>query len=319
MDCRTVHDHLSSYFDHDVPHRMRVVLDQHLESCPRCGHELAQLHTLTAWVRDFPLIEPPPMFLQQVREQVDRFPHRSKLPFFRRLAGAIPLQVAAAMVVVVSTALVWQMRPHVQQGQVQEVRPPAQSEPWLSHERSVAPVLDAPLIEPAFEESLPTPALLVQAAPRWAGLMVQEEVVRVGREFPGMPYLVGMPAGGGTGEAAFLPSLTLRAADPAHAAQQIWELIPRTGGELLQSQGMVTPADRTSRGMVRLTFSITADRYPAFLEAIRQLSGTTVTEERMAIIGRELPQASSGSLWGVRHLQAAKTPQLILVMTILPR
>jgi len=42
---------------------------------------------------------------------------------------------------------------------------------------------------------------------------------------------------------------------------------------------------------VRLTLSITADRYQTFLEAIRQLSGTTVTEERMASIGREPLQA----------------------------
>jgi len=127
MDCQTVHDHLSIYLDHGVPLRTRLVLDQHLESCPQCCHELARLHTITAWVRDFPLIEPSPMFLQHVREQVERLPHRSKLSFFRRLAGALPLQVAAALLVVVSAALVWQMTPHVQQGQVQEANPPATS------------------------------------------------------------------------------------------------------------------------------------------------------------------------------------------------
>ena len=259
------------------------------------------------------------MFLQHVREQVERLPHRSKLSFFRRLAGALPLQVAAALVVVVSAALVWQMTPHVQQGQVQEANPPAHIEPWLSRERSVAPMLDAPSFEPAFEEFLPTPAPLVQAPPRWAGFMAQEEFVRVGRELPAMPRLTGMPAGGRIGEVTFFPSLTLRAVDPVQAAQQIWELVPRTGGELLQSQGMITPADRTSRGVVRLTLSITADHYQTFLEAIRQLSGTTVTEERMAIIGRELPQASSGSLWRIEHSQVAKTPQMTLVITILRR
>jgi hypothetical protein len=227
--------------------------------------------------------------------------------------------VAAALVVVVSAALVWQMTPHVQQGQVQEPNPPAHIEPWLSRERSVAPMLDAPSFEPAFEEFLPAPAPLVQAPPRWAGFMVQEEVVRVGRELPAMPRLTGMPAGGRISEVTFFPSLTLRAVDPVQAAQQIWELVPRTGGELLQSQGMITPTDRTSRGVVRLTLSITADHYQTFLEAIRQLSGTTVTEERMAIIGRELPQATSGSLVRVEHSQVAKTPEMTLLITILRR
>lgn len=319
MDCRTVHDHLSIYLDHDVPPQTRLVLDQHLESCPTCGYEFARLHTIAAWVRDFPLIEPAPLFLQHIRDQVECLPHRSIRSFFRRLAGALPLQVAAAMVVIVSAALVWQMTPHVQHGQVQEVPPPAHSEPWLSRERSVVPLLDVPAFEPAIEEFLPTPAPLVQASPRWAGFMAQEEVVRVGREFPAMPQLTGMPVGGRSGEVAFFPSLTLRAADPVQAAQQIWELVPRTGGELLQSQGMVTPADQTSRGVVRLTFSITADRYQTFLEAIRHLAGTTLTEERMAIIGRELPQASSGLLWRIEHSQVAKTPQMTVVMTIVRR
>jgi hypothetical protein len=319
MDCRTVYDHLSTYLDHDVPLQTRLVLDQHIESCPRCCHELTRLHTITAWVRDFPLIEPSPMFLQHVREQVACLPHRSKLPFFRRLAGALPLQVAAALAVVVSATLVWQMTPHVRPGQVQPADPPARIEPWLSHEWGVAPVLEAPTFEPAIDESLPTPLPLVQAPPRWAGLMAPEELVRVGREIPAMPRLTGPPAGGRFGEAALFQSLTLRVADPVQAAQQIWELVPRTGGELLQSQGMIIPADRTSRGVVELTLAITADRYQTFLEAIRQLSGTTVTEERMAIIGRELPLAPSGSLWRIEHSQVAKTPQMTLVITILRR
>jgi hypothetical protein len=37
------------------------------------------------------------------------------------------------------------------------------------------------------------------------------------------------------------------------------------------------------------------------------------------MIGRELPQPSAGALWRVGHSPVAKTPQLILVMTILRR
>jgi hypothetical protein len=111
----------------------------------------------------------------------------------------------------------------------------------------------------------------------------------------------------------------LRAADPVQAVQQIWELVPSTGGELLQSQGMVTPADRTLQGVVRLTLSIAADHYPALLDAIRQLPNTMIAEERMAIIGRELPLGSPGSLQRIEHSHAAKTPQMTLVITILRR
>ena len=320
MDRRTVHDHLSTYLDQDVPLQTRRMLDQHLESCPNCCHELSRLHTMTTWVRDFPRIEPSPMFLQHIRKHVEHLPHRSTLSFFRRLAGALPLQMAAALAVVVSSALIWQMAPQVRQGQVQEAdSPPAHIEPWMSRERRVTPMLDLPSFEPAFEESWSTPPSLVQAPPRWSGFIAREEFQRVGHEVAAMPVLSGIPAGGRISEVAFFPSLTLRAADPVQAAQQIWELVPKTGGELLQSQGMVTPADHTSRGVVGLTLAITADRYQTFLEAIRQISGTTVTEERMAIIGRELPLALSGSLRRIDHSHVAKAPPMTLVITILRR
>jgi hypothetical protein len=319
MDCRTVHDQLSAYLDHDLPLQTRLLCDQHLEACPRCRHELAQLHTMTAWVRDFPLIEPSPMFLQHVRERVARLPNRSPLPFFRRLVGALPLQAAAALVVVVSAVLVWQMTPRSWRGQVHEVEPPARLEPWLSRERSVTPILDAPPFEPMLEESFPAPAPLVQAPSRRPGFTAREEFVRFWRELPPMPLLTGVHAEGRIGDVSLFPSLTLRAADPVQTAQQIWELVPRTGGALLRSQGMVTPAGRASRGPVRLTLSIEADRYEALLDAIRQLPGTAVTEERMAIIGRELPLGSSVSLWRVEHAQPAKAPLMTLVITILPR
>ena len=319
MDCRTVHDHLSPYLDHDVPLQVRLVLDQHFESCPECCHELVRLHTITAWVRGFPRIQPSPMLLQRVRAQVECLPHRSKPPFFRRLAGALPLQVAAALVLVVSAVLVWRMTPSWWQGRVQEADPPAHIEPWLTRERRVTPILDVPPFEPMPEEPFPAPAPLVQVPPRWTGSVAREEFRRVGREVPAMPLLAGMPAETRGGEVAFSPRLMLRAPDPVQAAQQIWELVPRTGGALLQSQGMITSADRTSWRSVELTISIAADRYQMLLDAIRQLAGTTVTEERMAIIGRELPLASSGSLWRVEHSQMAKTSQVTLVIAILPR
>jgi Putative zinc-finger len=319
MDCRTVHDHLSTYLDHDVPLQTRLMLDQHFESCPNCRHDLTQLHMITAWVRDFPRIQPSPMFLQHVRERVEPLAHRSRLPFFRRLAAAIPLQAAAALVLVVSAALVWQMMPDVWWGQTQEVAPPPRIEPWISRESGVTPFWDTPPFEAPFEESSPTPAPLVQALPRRPGFMAREEFVRYGRELPAMPLLTGMQAEGRVGTVAFFPSLMLQAADPAQAVQQIWEIVPSAGGELLQSQGMVTPADRTLEGMVRLTLSIAAARYPALLNAIRQLPETTVTEERMAIIGRELSLGAPVSLQRIEHSQSAYTPQMTVVITILRR
>jgi hypothetical protein len=318
MDCRTVHDHLSTYLDRELPLQTRALLDQHFAACPQCRKELAQLHTVTAWVRDFPRVAPPAAFLQRVCDRVERLPHRPWLPLFRRLAGALPLQ-AAAMVVVVSAALVWQMTPHLWQGPVREVEPPAHVEPWTSRERSVTPPLDAPPFDPMLEESSPAPAPLVQAPSRRSGLIARDGFVRFGGDPPVMPMPTGMPAEGRGGEVSLLPSLTLRADDPVQAAQQIWEVVPRTGGALIQSQGMVTPAGRTSRGPVKIALSISAGRYQALLDAIRRVPGTTVTEERMVALGRELPLGSTAFLWRIEHPPATQAPLMTLVITILPR
>jgi hypothetical protein len=319
MDCRTVHDYLSTYLDHEIPLPIRVALDQHFESCPQCRHDLAQLHMMTAWVCDFPRIEPSSMFLQHVCERVERLPHRPRLSSFWRLAGALPLQAAATLLVVVSAALVWQMTPHLWRGRMQEVDPPVRIEPRLSHERSATPILDAPPFEPTLEDSLPAPVPLVQAPSRRPRFMAREGFVRFGGDFPAMPQLAGMQAEARGGEVALSPNLILRAADPVQAAQQIWELVPRTGGALLQSQGMVTPAGHASRRPVQLALSIAPDRYQSLLDAIRQLPGTAVTEERMAIIGRELPAGAPGSPWRIEPSQPAKAPLLTMVITILPR
>jgi hypothetical protein len=319
MDCRTVLDHLSTYLDHDVPPQTRLMLDQHFEACPTCRHELRRLHMSTAWVREFPLIDPSPMFLQQVRQRVEQLPQRSRLPFFRRLAAAIPLQAAAVLAVAVSAALVWQMMPHGWRGSTAEVAPPPRIQPWSSREPRVTPILDVPPFEAPLEESSPMPAPLVQAPSRRPGFVAREEFVRYGRELPALPLLTGMPIAGRVSTVALFPSLTLHAVDPVQAAQQIWELVPRTGGELLQSQGMITPANRALRGAVRLTLAIAADHYQTLLDTIRQLPETTLTEERMDVVGREPSLESSGSLWHINHVPATTTPQLILVITILRR
>jgi hypothetical protein len=319
MDCRTVHDHLSTYLDRELPQQTRALVDEHFEACHHCRTALAQLGAVTTWVRDWPRIEPSAAFLQQVCERVEHLPLRSREGLFRRLAGMLPLQAAAALMVVVSAALLWQITPNLWQGQEQEVAPPARVEPWLSQERSVTPILDIPPFEPTLEEPFIAPAPLVQVLPRPPAFMVREEFVRVGREFPAMPLLTGMSAEGRGGAVAFFPSLTLRADDPVQATQRIWELVPHTGGALLHSQGMVTPASRASREPVEVTLSITADRYQTLLDAIRKVPGTTVTEERMAIIGHDLPPRATASLWRVEHSQSTQAPLMTLVITILPR
>jgi hypothetical protein len=319
MDCRTVRDHLSSYLDHDVPLQMRYTLDQHFVLCPTCRQDLAQLHQCTAWVRDLPRIEPSRLFLQHVHERVGHLSPRPPLLWFRRLSGLIPLRVAAALAAVLSAAIIWQTTPYFRWRTPEEVTSPPRIEPWSSREPRVIPALDTSPFEAPLDESWSIPAPLVQAPSKRPAFWAREEFVRFGRELPVFPQVNGMPGEGRVNTMVLFPTLTLRATDPLQAAQQLWEMVPRTGGELLQSQGMITPADHTLHGTVRLTISIAANRYQALFDTIRQLPNTTLTEERMAVIGGEGILGSSASLRYIEHAPAAENPSLTLVITIIRR
>jgi hypothetical protein len=317
MECQTVHEHLSAYLDRELPLHTREQLDDHFAHCPPCRFTYTQLQTMTTWVRDFPPIEPSPLFVQQVTQRVDHPAKRSAPLFFRRLLGTFPMQVAAALVLVVSAAVLWQITPDVWQGQ--QPPPPVRIEPRNAQDSTFAPLADVPAVEPFLEEPAPLPAPLVQVPLRQPVWTSRAEPPRVLREVSSMPQLAGLPAEGRMGEFALFPSFVLRATDPVQTAQHVWETVPRLGGALLQVQGMATPTDQSARGPVTVTFSLAAARYQTFLDAIRQLPDITVVEERLAFIGWELSPGAAGAFRRLEYAPAATTPHMTMVITILPR
>ena len=318
MDCQTVQHHLSAYLDHDVPPITRHGLDEHFARCPQCQCELTHLQTMATWVRSFPTVEPSSTFLQQVCQRVEHLPNNPPTSLFRRLVGAIPLQAAAALVVAVSATLLWQMTSSLWH-QREPQRPAPWIEPWRSPDSAPTPLLAPPPFDPSLDEPLQPPAPLVQVSPRPSIFTRYEEPGRLGREVAVMPMVAWSPAEARVSEVSFPASVVLRAADPVQAVQQVWDIVPRMGGVLLQSQGMVTSAGRASRGSVEVTLSVAAERYQALLEALRQLSGTQVIEERMPSASREQRPASRGSLWRLDYAQTSMTPQTTLVITVQPR
>jgi hypothetical protein len=319
MDCQTVQHHLSAYLDHDVPLFTRRLLDGHFARCAQCRCELTQFQTMGAWVRSYPTVEPSSLFLQQVCERVERLPERAPAPFFRRLVGAIPLQAAAALMVAVSAALLWQVTPALWSRQEAQRPMPIRSEPWMSQDNAPTPLMTPPPFDPPLEESFPMPAPLVQGPTRRPLFTSYGESGRMAREADMMPTMAWLPTEARVGEVSLSPSVILRAADPVQTAQQLWEMVPRMEGSLLRFQGMVNSAGHASRGPVRMTLTLGADRYQGLLEAIRQLPGTQVTEERVTFISHEPRPAPGGSLWRLNDPQPSLTSQMTLVLTILPR
>jgi hypothetical protein len=149
--------------------------------------------------------------------------------------------------------------------------------------------------------------------------MSREGILRSARDVSTAPMASAVPSDVRVDEITLSPNVILQAADPVQAAQQVWEIVPRTGGGLLHFQGMVNSENRAARREVTVTVSLTADRYQALLEAVRKLPGITVAEERVAFSRRELLQEPAASLRQLERAQPAAAPKLTLVITILPR
>jgi hypothetical protein len=267
MDCQTVQHHLSAYLDQEVPPSTRQLLDEHFARCSQCQGELTQFQTMGTWVRSFPTLEPSSTFLQQVWARVERLPEPPPPSLLRRLVGAIPLQAAAALMVTVSAALLWQVTPALWSRQEAQRPMPTRSEPWMSQDNAPTPLLTPPPFDPPLEESFPMPAPLVQGPARRPLFTSYGESGRMAREADTMPTMVWLPNEARVGEVRLSPSVLLRAADPVQTAQQIWEIVPRMEGALLHSQGMITPAGHASRGPVSIMLSVGAERYQGLLEA----------------------------------------------------
>ena len=63
MDHLQARDLLNSYLDGDLPADVSVQVTQHVELCPECRAELADLRRLTAWLRAMSEVEPPRSFV----------------------------------------------------------------------------------------------------------------------------------------------------------------------------------------------------------------------------------------------------------------
>jgi predicted anti-sigma-YlaC factor YlaD len=319
MDCQTAHDHLSAYLDHTLTMPTRELLDTHLGECPQCRRELRQLQTVIAWVRDLPTIQPSPTFLPQVHERVEQLSRRSLSFFFRRLAGALPLPIAAALMLVVSTALFWQLAPQVWQQHTQPQEPAAPIRPPISLDRLSEPAGEVPSLEPMVEDLGPVPLPLVYAPAARPVATWGERSRSSMAELPDRSMGTGLQSAGPGREITLFPRVILRAADPGQVAQQMGAVVGRLGGTLLESRRMATPAGRTEREPWRVVLSLRADSYQSLLDAIRRFPGIAVVEERGTLVGHKRQEGSPASSWQAETPQEARSSRLTLVIMILPR
>ncbi len=92
---------ISAYHDGELPDGRRAEVEAHLQHCPQCAAELAELQTMSAMLERMPRRQLDPLGLARLHQQVDSLTDRSLLRFVEMLSG-----LAAALLVAASVWLV---------------------------------------------------------------------------------------------------------------------------------------------------------------------------------------------------------------------
>lgn len=181
----------------------RVRIEQHLNNCPSCRHELAQLQAVVQAVRSMPEVEPPPWLAFRIMAQIrDKAPpqrswfERLVVPFRSRL----PFGACALLVVCI---MAWYVMQEVDRSQqvrtgmqpatlspaegtkdaaVQALRPPSATVPAPAVEPETARRQTAvpPVIQKTLETSAVTPVPVIAPPPQTS--FNQEEPAEQTRE-----------------------------------------------------------------------------------------------------------------------------------------
>lgn len=107
MNCREFQDRLLEQFGERI---LPTDLAKHVESCAECGKVWADLHTLTGEVGDNASFYPAPQEAELVAEVVDReIRVATQVTDVRPLRWHTYATVAAALVLVTATAMVWRL------------------------------------------------------------------------------------------------------------------------------------------------------------------------------------------------------------------
>ncbi len=101
MNCSDVRRKLAAFGDGGLDPAARDLVSRHLDSCPECRQELAQLERLDAELDRFEEIETGPYFATRVKQRIaERRAHR-RSPWFGRVlvpTGAVAATLVAAVV-----------------------------------------------------------------------------------------------------------------------------------------------------------------------------------------------------------------------------
>src|SRR4030042_4457554 len=70
MNCQDIQQKLSAYAEGIVPPEEKILIEEHLKSCPKCNGSLASLRKTIDYVHTLKDIEPPPWLTQKVMAKI---------------------------------------------------------------------------------------------------------------------------------------------------------------------------------------------------------------------------------------------------------
>jgi len=70
MKCQDIQQKLSAYAEGIVPHEEKILIEEHLKSCPKCNESLASLRKTIDYVHSLKDVEPPAWLTQKVMAKI---------------------------------------------------------------------------------------------------------------------------------------------------------------------------------------------------------------------------------------------------------
>jgi hypothetical protein len=154
-----VRQRLSAYLDGEVSEEERVLIEEHLGSCPACDSALKELTKTIGRVKDVGEVEPPPWMAQKIMTRI-REEAGLKRGIFRRLFFPLhiklPIEAVALVLVSLSAYLVYRTaEPQVRLGETPPVGKYEKTLPGSAPTPATAPVGKGHISEKKGTETLP--------------------------------------------------------------------------------------------------------------------------------------------------------------------
>jgi len=121
MKCHDIQQKLSAYAEGIVPHEEKILIEEHLKSCPKCNESLASLRKTIDYVHRLEDVEPPAWLTQKVMAKIKAETEPKKgiiQKLFYPLHIKLPLEaVVTALIAVITVYIFKTMQPEMKLAQ----------------------------------------------------------------------------------------------------------------------------------------------------------------------------------------------------------